>query len=398
MISLNEARKIIDASVNKRPGIAVSLPDALGCALDEDVIAPIDVPQFPSSRMDGIALRFSDLKGDGPWRLPLQRTIAAGEMTSDSLLPVHAVKIMTGAPLIDGADTIVPLEEVTFEGEQALLHQRPSKKSSVRPRGDDIVAGQRLLDGGAVLEPISIGALASLGMTSARVIPRPRITVFSTGSEIIEPGEKLSPGKIYDSNDGLLRTLLAMDGHRTAGHRVAIKDEPSAILISLRECLRSEDLVITTGAVSIGDFDFIPEAVFQMGGKVIFHRVSIKPGKPTLLARVNGLWILGLPGNPVGVLVGYHLFARRIIARLMGINWAPRSASATLACDLDIDSDRLCIIGARLEETPDGIIAHPATRQESNRLSSVIGTDGFIFVDGGTRAVSKNTKVHAEWL
>lgn len=404
MINLQDAVKIINAEVQKLPASSVTLAQAVGCALAEDIVAPIDVPAFPSSAMDGVALRVSDLKDDGPWRMPVQTTISAGDLCEKPLLPGHVAKIMTGAPLIEGADTVVPVEYVQFEAGQAIIKDRPAKGDHVRPYGDDIEVGQNLYSKGTALNPVDIGVLASIGLTEVKVIPRPTIGILSTGSELVEPGVDLKPGQIYDSNKAVLSALLAFDGHllrslsRAEANERPVPDMPKLLSRAFDEFLKNHDLVITTGGVSMGDFDFIPQEIAKLGGEIIFHKVKIKPGKPILMARFGRGWFIGLPGNPVSVIVGYHIFVRRVIFGLMGREFWPRNAMATLADDLRVTGNRHYVAGAWLETKGEDVIAHPAVRQMSNRLSSIKGINGLIFVEGGTRTISRNSKVYVEWL
>ena len=398
MISLQEAHEKIEKTVEKLPPIEAQLSGVAGCILAAEIMAPINVPDFPSSVMDGIAIRIDDLKGVGPWRMPIQKVIEAGSADQDALAPGGAVKIMTGAPLPDGADTVVPVEEISFESGYVILIDRPTKGQHVRPLGNDILKGQILFKKGTVLSPIDVAILASLGLSAVKVVPRPRITLISTGSEIVRPGRKLRRGQIYDSNYAFLRSMLTHDGHHLREQIRMIEDEPDNISRPLQESGEENDLVVTTGAVSVGDFDFIPGEIERLGGEIIFHKVRIKPGKPILLARIGKCWLVGLPGNPVSAVVCYHLFVRRVISRLMGIPYKPKSLMARLGGDLVIKGDRCMIIGARFEKTLDGIIAHPAARQSSGRLSSIKGIDGFIQLEGGSRTVPRGSEVYGEWL
>lgn len=399
MITLAEAQALIESEVSPLAWTTVPLSEAAGCALAADIVAPINVPEFASSSMDGIAFRGSDLQGSGPWRLPLQATIAAGDHSERPLQFGHAVKIMTGAPLPAGADTIIPVEHVKFEHGKAIFEKPTELEDFVRPRGDDIKKGQTLYNKGSILGAADLGVLASIGLAAADVIPRPRIAPFSTGSEVIEPGEPLQPGQIYDTNNVVLRALLTGHGHKLDSNKRVIDDEPATIATELSGCLEQYDLVITTGGVSMGDFDHIPQVVRRLGGEVIFHKVAIKPGKPALLARFGPKWLLGLPGNPVSVIAGYHLFARRVIAKLMGQDYCPRHAITILGSAVAIDGDRLCLVAAKFEEGPDGrIIASPSNRQKSNRLSSAMGLEGFVFIAGGTKTVPAGAEAYAEWI
>ena len=148
----------------------------------------------------------------------------------------------------------------------------------------------------------------------------------------------------------------------------------------------------------MGDFDFVPTSIQRLGGRVIFHKVSVKPGKPVFVAAVGAGWLVALPGNPVSVVAGYHLFARRVICRLMGTAYSPRSAEAVLEEEVPIQGNRLCLVGARLQEFNGRVTASPSLRQKSGRLSSILGINGFIFLEGGTRTVARGTEAHAEWL
>jgi molybdopterin molybdotransferase len=327
--------------------------------------------------MDGIALRYSDLVGNGPWKMPIQAAIAAGDFCDKELAAGHVIKIMTGAALLPGADTVVPVEEVIFESDFAIVKSMPRAGDFVRAAGDDIMKGQKLYAIGIVLRPVDMGVIASLGITGIKAIPKPKIALYSTGSEIIEPGSNIRQGQIYDSNYTVLKALLTRDGHSIPAGYKAIEDNPLGISEALRECSNKYDLTIISGGVSMGDYDFIPQEVKRIG-EILLHKVA---------------------GNPVSVVAGYHLFARRVIFRLMGINYAPRSAMAILGHDLEIEGNRYCLVGARFEENGGGrIIAFPSQRQMSNRLSSIMGLDGFVFFEGGTRIVPQGSEVYIEWL
>lgn len=398
MVSLEQAQEIIEKKVEELPSQKVELSGISDCVLAEEIVAPINVPDFASSAMDGIAIRFEDLKGDGPWRIPIQKVIEAGSENQDALPSGKAVKIMTGAPLPDGADTVIPVEDVCFESGQAILKHRPEKGRHVRPLGNDILKGESLLKRGKVLSPIDLGILASLGLSAVKVVPRPRIALISTGSEIVKPGGKLQRGQIYDSNYAFLRSMLIHDGHYPDEQTSVIIDEPDNISRALQESGKKSDLVISTGAVSAGDFDFIPREIERLGGEILFHKVKIKPGKPILLARIKKCWLVGLPGNPVSALVCFHMFVRRVISRLMGIPYKPKNLKAKLGEDLVVKGDRCLIVGVRFENSDDGIIALPVPRQSSGRLSSIRDIDGFIQLGGGSRTVPGGSEVYGEWL
>lgn len=396
LLPLPEAQEKVRQAIKQLPPASVAPETAVGCALAEDVASPIDVPQFARSAMDGIALRSADLAGSGPWWLPIQTVIEAGDTEQHTLGSGQAVKIMTGAPLPGGADTVIPIEDVSFESEQVVVSEKPSAGAFVRPRGNDIASGQVLFRRGEVLRPGDTGILASVGLTEVTVIPKPRIALVSTGSEVVEPGRDLRHGQIYDSNIPTLYSLLTYDRYPVATQTRVCTNELEPLRRTLDECVKNHDLVVTTGAVSMGDFDFIPEIVGALGGKTLFHKVAVKPGKPTLIADFGRCWLLSLPGNPVSTLIGYHLYVRRIISLMTGVPYQVRTVEATLADDVTVTGKRLCIVGTRLESTADGLLAHPAVRQESGRLSSTMGIDGLMMVEAGVGTVKRGTSVLVE--
>ena len=414
MISLEKAVSLIDEHVLPLAPMSVPILDAVGCSMAEDVLSPLDIPPFDNSAMDGVALRWSDLTGDGPWQLSIQETIAAGSQPEDFLPPGAAVKIMTGAPLPSDADTVIPVEEVEFHDDKVLISKAPSRGRHVRPRGDDTRKGNCLFKKGTVLKPVDIGVLAAVGITDVKVIPRPKIAIFSTGSEIVQPGRELKYGQIYNSNDTLLKALLQRHGHPNVTIYSPSEDDPDIIGKVLVKAFDSHDVIITSGGVSMGDFDYIPSVVANLGGETIFHKVAVKPGKPVFFARFTGAnspdvalktndikkdkWLIGLPGNPVSVVVGYHLYVKRIISNLMGIPYKPRRHKAKLSNDLFCKSDRMNVIGIKIEKMDGRLIAHPCMRQQSGRISSVSGIDGFMFVEPNASTISAGSEIIVEWL
>ncbi len=398
MITLDEALKRIDGAVDELPMILALLTEAVGGCLGEDIIAPFDVPDFDNSAMDGIALRISDLKGDGPWSLPIQAVIAAGDLIDEPLLPMNVVRIMTGAPLLPGADTVIRIEDIRIENDKAVITELPEKGNFVRPAGDDISKDQQLFGKGDVLGVIDIGVLASIGLSEVEIVSVPRIALISTGSEIVEPGNKLRAGQIYNTNNVVLQALLNNDGYKVNLIKKISHDDVDVLRRAIKGCLDNSELIISTGGVSKGDFDYIPRAIEELGGTILFHGVAVKPGKPVIVANIRDRWIVGLPGNPVSAVVGYHLFVTKIISRLKGCFYRPRTSRALLKSDLVIKGSRFCIIGARLDEDNGKIVAFPAERQKSGRLSSITGINGFIMAEGGSRVINRGSRVNVEWI
>ncbi|MDP8228653.1 MAG: molybdopterin molybdotransferase MoeA, partial [Candidatus Electryoneaceae bacterium] len=297
MISLQEAGELIDHSVTPLSSLMTPISDGVHCKLIDDLYSPINVPGFASSAMDGIAILYDDLIGVGPWRLKIQDTVAAGDAPTTLLRKECCVKIMTGAPLPNNADTIIPVEKLTFHDKVVEITDRPKLGTFVRPVGDSLKENDLIFQRGYRLKPVDIGVLASIGLERIHVIPKPSIAVISTGSEIISPGSPLGPGQIYNSNDTTLSALLINAGFRSVSILPPTTDDVETLRRRFDEALTSHHVLITTGGVSMGDFDFIPHVVKELGGEIVFHKVRIKPGKPILLAKFdrNGQrWLIGL--------------------------------------------------------------------------------------------------------
>lgn len=399
MISLDEALQRIDEAVAPLTPKKVPLFESVGCRLAEEITAGCDVPSFSSSAMDGIAIAFSDLSARKlPMKFRVQGTIPAGKISAEPLKSGHAFRIMTGAPLPSGADTVIKVEDLQFEEDQVIVSEMPERNSHVRPIGNDIRAGEIVLPIGVIITPVDAGICASLGLTEISVHSRPTIAVFATGSEIRSPGESLQAGQIYNSNDTTIMALLRRDGFSNVTNEPPISDSTEVLIPTLCRLCSEKEVVVTSGAVSAGSFDFIPAVVRQLQGEILFHKVAIKPGKPTLIAKIGGCWLLALPGNPVSVVVTYHLYVRRVLSLLMAQELISRREKARLKNALTVSGNRFQIVGAHLTRENGEILAEPVTRYSSGRLSSIRGINGFISVSGGTRELAAGLAVDVEWL
>ena len=309
------------ASVSPLPDFPQPLMDALGLAVAEDVHAPIALPSFDNSSMDGYAVVRDDVltaSPEQPVHLPVVGEIGAGRADLVALSPGTAVKIMTGAPVPRGCDAVVPYEWTDRGVAQVRITQAPAAGQHIRPRGDDVEEGDLLIEHGTVLGPRHLGLLASVGRATVRCRPRPRVVVISTGSELREPGSPLGHDSIYDGNSYLLAAAA-----RTAGaiaYRVGIvPDDPRTFTDALSDQLVRADLVVTSGGVSQGDFDVVKEALGRLG-TVWFGGVAMQPGKPQGFGTVgdDDTPIFTLPGNPVSAYVSFETFVLPAIRRMMG--------------------------------------------------------------------------------
>jgi molybdopterin molybdotransferase len=297
-----------------------SLLDALDLACAEDVVAPISLPSFDNSAMDGYAVRVDDVRGaspESPVTLPVVGEIGAGQARLLALGPGGAAKIMTGAPVPNGADAVVPYEWTDRGADSVRIEQAPSPRQHIRSAGDDVAEGDLLVQQGDVLGPRRLGLLASVGRATVLAPPRPRVVILSTGSELREPGGRLGHDSIFDGNSFLLAAAARRAG--AIPYRVGIvPDEPAAFLESLYDQLVRADVVVTSGGVSQGDYDVVKAALAPRG--VWFGPVAMQPGKPQGYGRVgeDRIPIFTLPGNPVSAYISFQVFVLPALRKLMG--------------------------------------------------------------------------------
>ena len=310
------------AGVRPLTPVAQPLLDTLGLVCAEDVVAAISLPSFDNSAMDGYAVRQAEVAGataERPVTLPVVGDIGAGQATIRTLEPGTAAKIMTGAPIPEGADAVVPYEWTDRGVTEVRIDEAPEPGQHVRPAGDDVNAGDLLVEEGTVLGPRRIGLLASVGRATVMARPRPRVVILSTGSELRDPGEELGHDSIYDGNSYLLAAAVLRAG--AVPVRVGIvRDEPDAFMEALEAQLEGADLVVTSGGVSQGDYDVVKEALRREG--VWFGPVAMQPGKPQGFGLVGPakVPVVTLPGNSVSAYISFETFVLPAIRTLMGMS------------------------------------------------------------------------------
>jgi molybdopterin molybdotransferase len=333
MISVEEARERILAHFAPLEAVSTPLGDALGLVLAEDVYATFNIPPLTNTAMDGYAVRASDTAGatpEAPVVLPVSGYLAAGSVFDGAVAPGEAVRIMTGAPLPDGADAVVPFEETDEQERGIAWHLDPQaivridvaarRGANLRVAGEDVRTGELVLPRGTVIGPAQVGVLASLGLAEARVVRRPRVAILSTGDELLRPGEPLAPGKIYDANAFSLAAQVRAWGGEARVLEIA-RDTIEALTASIHEGLRDADLVVTSAGVSRGDFDVVKD-VLGREGEIGFWTIRMRPGKPLAFGVLRGegrtVPHLGLPGNPVSAMLTFELFGRAALFTMLG--------------------------------------------------------------------------------
>ncbi|MFF0398248.1 gephyrin-like molybdotransferase Glp [Streptomyces sp. NPDC005248] len=369
--SVDEHLEDILAAVRPLEPIELQLPEAQGCVLVEDVMVEIALPPFDNSSMDGYAVRTADLEGaseEFPAVLTVIGDVAAGSdgLSGDQAVgPGEAARIMTGAPLPAGAEAVVPVEWTDGgtgggpadtmrahshapqdAGGEVRVHRPVAARAHVRARGSDVQPGDLALRAGSVIGPPQIGLLAAIGRSTVKVRPRPRVVVISTGSELVQPGEELAGGQIYDSNSFAL-TAAARDAGAISYRVGAVTDDADMLRATIEDQLIRADIVVTTGGVSVGAYDVVKEALSAVGDAdepgsgIEFRKLAMQPGKPQGFGSIGPEHtpLLALPGNPVSSYVSFELFVRPAIRALMGLKDVTRpTVRATLKTDSTLSS------------------------------------------------------------
>jgi molybdopterin molybdotransferase len=375
MLSIEEAQNIIFSVVNRLPAEDSPLIDSLGRVLIDEITSPFDIPMVATSAMDGFALAFEELTGR---RIPVEGFVAAGSAVIGQLARGKATRIMTGAPLPPGCDTVVPVEEtVALPDGSILLKGKVRRGAHVRRRGEDIAAGDCVMGTGCVIRPQEIGMAASLGLTRLKVRRRAEVAILATGDELLELGETPVPGRIVNSNSYSLAAQVLEAGAQPELVGIARDD-----IGTTREMVRKgaeADVLVISGGVSVGDRDFVKEAILDLGGEVLFWKVDMKPGKPVVFAVLAGTPIFALPGNPVAAMVGFEMFVRPALLKMMGhsrlFRQAVRGTLSATACN---KGERPHLLRAQVSASGDRYRVCPFGNQSSANLRSMTASNALV--------------------
>jgi molybdopterin molybdotransferase len=391
LITITEARDLVLQAVTPPPPETVSIDDALGRVLAEDVQASGDVPPFACSAMDGYAV----IDGPAGRTLSVVGESRAGTPSDHTVTGDEAIRISTGAAVPSGATAVIPQEEVTLDGDAVIRIEAPvSPGQHVRLPGEDIRDGTTVLSAGLPLGPVPLGAAVSAGVGSVAVAPRPRVAVLCTGDELRAPGEPLGPGEIHNSNAPML-TGLATRAGADVTPAVRLPDDAAATRSGIAHALETSDVVIISGGVSVGPHDHVKPALAELGVREVFWSVSLQPGKPTWFGTLpDGTLVFGLPGNPVSAVVTFSLFVAPALARFQGAPPpAPPRAEALLGSEVRRNPRREQAIRVRLEESSSGVLAFPNGPQGSHILTSLLGADALAMIPAGEGHLPLGTKV-----
>ena len=383
LLSIEEAWGKIRALAQPLPTVVRRLEEAEGFVLAEQVRAPIDLPPFDNSAMDGYALRAEDTvaaSADQPVSLSVVGEVRAGRWRSEPIAPGTAVNIMTGAPLPAGADAVLMLESGRLRDGHVEIRESVPRGKHVRQRGEDVRHHDVLLEAGMRLNAQRLGLLSGNGIVRVRVHRRPVVSLIATGSELVEPGHPLGPGQIYDSNRIVLRSLLAPTGSEWHDLGV-VPDDRAVIAQRLRAALRA-DVTLISGGVSVGAHDHVKDVLRELGVETVFWRVNMKPGKPLFCGRLGERWVFGLPGNPISCVVGFLVFIEPLIRILRGERSAAlRTHPARLTRAVRKQDERTVFLTAQVEVASDGMLqATPTEQQGSAMMQALAQANAFVMV------------------
>jgi molybdopterin molybdotransferase len=387
MISVKEAKKIISENVSSLEPMTLPLQESAGLILAEDVYASMDIPAFPQSSMDGYAFSFEGWKKHR--KLKIAGEVAAGSSETFTLTSENAVRIFTGAAVPAGADTVIMQEKIQVEnGELKIEDETLQLGNSVRSKGSEIKAGELALGKESVLSPAAIGFLAGIGTTDVKVYPNPSIAIIITGNELQQPGQQLQHGQVYESNSFALKAVL-QHLHITDLKFLYAIDKQEVLTETLKKALEHADVVLLTGGISVGDYDFVLQGTTECGVEKLFHKIKQRPGKPLYFGKKGNKLVFGLPGNPSSVLTCFYQYVVLALEKLSKREIGLRTVKVPLAKTFQKNTG----LTHFLKGFYNGETVAPLDAQESYRLSSFAKANCLIQVNEDTTSLKEGELV-----
>lgn len=392
MIAVEEAQERVLAEIRIVGTEQVGFLDAVGRVLREDVAADYDVPQGDNTAMDGYAVRASDIE-KAPVKLRVIEDLPAGKVATRKLEEGTAIRIMTGALLPEGADTVAHVEITDARSDVVTVLQPLKKGTNVRYRGEDMHAGDVVLRTGLPIGPAEVGVLAGVQKTVIRVGRRPTVAILSTGDEIVDVDEPRPFGKVVNSNSYSLAALVRQAG--AIPRMIGIVEDTLESTMAAIESAAESEFIISTGGVSVGAYDFVKDALDALGAETKFWQVAMKPGKPVVLSRVRDRLYFGLPGNPVSCMVSFHLFIAPALRKAMGQsgNLLPPIVRTRVSAALKSRGDRRNYLRVRVVAEKGELVSHPMRSQGSGVSTSMVDANGLVIAERGITRIEADSIV-----
>jgi molybdopterin molybdotransferase len=400
MVSVDEALKKVLEAISPLGLEKVNILDALGRVIGEDIYAGLALPPKDNSAMDGYALRAVDSRGTSPEKpiiLDVVEDIPAGSIPAKRIEAGQAARIMTGAPLPEGADSVIRMEDIRKEEDRVALFVEVKKGQYIRHEGEDVRQGEKVISQGEIVRPAEVGMLASLGRSFILVHQRPLVAIVATGDELVDIDEPSSPWKIVGSNGYSLAALVKECGGIPLQVGIA-KDRREDLLTKFRAAMRA-DLILSSGGVSVGDYDLVKEIMKEVGNHMHFWQVAMKPGRPLAFGSLGHVPIVGLPGNPISAMVSFEQFVRPAILKMLGHkNLFRRIVRASLDEDIEKKKGMRHFIRAHIRRDGEDYTVITTGNQGSDIMKSMVRANGLIILPEEATEVRKGAMVKVQLL
>jgi len=402
LVSVDDAKRILAENYTPKPvgTETISLSESYDRTLANNMVSLHDIPPFNRSTVDGYAVRAEDTFGaeeDHPVSLRLVGRVSVGEAPRVEVQRGTLAEIVTGAPIPEGADAVVMIEYTAREGNSILIRQAVSTRENVMKAGSDIRKGETVLKKGTVLSTYEIGVLAAIGSAKVEVFKRPRVALFSTGAEIVEPGKSLAPRKIFDINAHALSAAVVACGGESLNMGI-VQDEANQLKVALQKALKTADIVTTSGGVSVGPTDIIPKVLDTLGKPgVLVYGIAVRPGKPTTMAVVDNKPVFSLPGHPASALLIFHVFVRPVLLSMGGRKEKPVIVKAVVSERLFPSRGRRTYVTVTLKKGRAGrLLASSTPSGLSGAITTLAKADGFTVIHESQQFVEKGAVVEVE--
>lgn len=394
---LEKAIKTLFSQIQLNPIEEVEIKDALNRILAEDIISEMNIPPFDRSAMDGYAVKAEDSFGaspKNPKKIRLVGTIEIGEFSSLKIEKSEGIKISTGAPLPEGSDAVIKIEDTEIENDLISLYTSLVPGKNIARKGEDIKKGTHVLNSGIDLKAEHIALLTSLGFQKIKVRIKPKVSIFSSGDELVEPGEPLKPGKIYNSNTSMIAALTNQYGGVVLKGET-VEDDKDAIKKKLFEAAEDSQIIVFTGGTSVGTKDYLPEIINE-SGMVLTHGIAMRPGAPALIGHLNNTLIFCLPGTPVAAYVSFLRIVGPTLRKILGCSIIDPRIEIIAAINKDVPVSGLGYLHylrVKVEKKNDNFVAIPVKLKGSGVISSLTESDGIVEIPPHQEGLKKGEKV-----